>query len=84
MRDYLFVLRYHLQAFVYVDFSWGIMCIFVVFEWLYNHVFYFYIDLIKMYQMISNVNSTINFQQNIENRDEINYVEKFYLYTILV
>ena len=84
MRDYLFVLRYHLQAFVYVDFSLGIMCIFVVFEWLYKHVFYFYFDLIKMYQMISNVNSTINFQQNIENRDEIKHAEKFYLYTMVV
>ena len=31
--------------------------------------FYFYIDLIKMYQLISKLNDTVNLQQNIDNRD---------------
>ena len=30
--------------------------------------FYLYINLIKMYQIISKVNDTVNLQQNIDNR----------------
>ena len=33
------------------------------------NLFIFYIDLIKMYQIISDVNDTVNLQQNIDNRD---------------
>ena len=33
---------------------------FVVFERLFNHLFYLYIAMIKMYKIISNVNGTVN------------------------
>ena len=48
------------------------MCMCVIFECF--SIILFYIDLIKMYQIISEVNNTVNLQQHIDNRDGIKRV----------